>query len=98
MTSTRELHESAERSRRDTHLTKYHPHSTYGEQSCDSILDVLATPIVFKNVQGQFTGCNNAFAAFLGYDKSEIIGMVCSDFVPPKDAQAYEAMDRRLLR
>lgn len=62
------------------------------------IIDAMSSPIFYKNTAGLYTGCNRAFAAFLGRPKDEIIGRSVYDLVPAAQAELSHKADEELLR
>ena len=51
----------------------------------------------YKNLEGVFLGCNQAFAQMLGLSKAAVLGKTVSDLVPPDLATAYRQKDQELL-
>lgn len=62
------------------------------------VLDALAVPIFYKDAEGRYVGCNEAFAAFLGRNRDEIIGKTAYDLAPPHLAEVYHQADLSLMR
>ncbi|GIW01411.1 PAS domain S-box protein [Roseiflexus sp.] len=62
------------------------------------VLDALAVPIFYKDADGRYVGCNEAFAAFLGRDRAGIIGKTAYDLAPPHLAEVYHQADLNLMR
>jgi anti-anti-sigma factor len=62
------------------------------------VLDALTVPIFYKDAEGRYVGCNEAFAAFLGYTRAEIIGKTSYDVAPPHLAEVYHQADLNLMR
>lgn len=62
------------------------------------ILDAIPSPIFYKNVQGQYIGCNKAFAEFNGKERDELIGRSVYEVFPSLAAKKYQAMDQELLQ
>ena len=62
-----------------------------------TLLDAIPNPIFYKDVNGIYRGCNNAFEAYLGAKKSDIIGKSVYDMAPKKLADIYCEMDNALL-
>ncbi len=63
----------------------------------ETIIEAIPAPVFFKNQNGEYLGCNAAFASFIGSAKDQIIGR--SDFGHPKmdHAHAYHLSDTELL-
>lgn len=62
-----------------------------------TVIDSIPVPVFYKDPQGQYLGCNHAFARFLGRPRHSIIGKTVHDVARPEFAKQYEAMDRDLL-
>ncbi len=62
------------------------------------VFDALTTPVFYKDIEGRYVGCNAAFAAFLGRDRSDIIGKTAYDLAPPHLAETYHQADLTLMR
>jgi len=63
----------------------------------ESLLDAIPVPVFYKNVRGAYTGCNRAFATFLGKPKCEIIGKTVYEVAPHDLADIYYTADDELL-
>ncbi len=61
------------------------------------LMDTIPTPIFYKDVNGLYLGCNQAFAAFLGREKEDIVGKSVYDLAPRDLAEIYSKMDTALL-
>lgn len=61
------------------------------------VIDALAVPIFYKDAEGRYVGCNEAFAAFLGRSRTEIIGKTAYDLAPTHLAEVYHQADMRLM-
>jgi PAS domain S-box-containing protein len=63
-----------------------------------TLLDAIPNPIYYKNAHGVYQGCNQAFEAFLGYSRDQIVGKTIHDVSPKKLADHYQQKDEALLR
>jgi len=63
----------------------------------NSLLEAIAVPVFYKDRQGRYTGCNEAFLASLGKRRDEIIGKSVFDLAPATIAQRYFEMDEALF-
>lgn len=61
------------------------------------VLNAMPSPIFYKDMEGKYIGCNQAFAAFVGKQPSEIIGKSVYDVFPYIAADKYSEMDQDLL-
>lgn len=62
------------------------------------VIDALTVPIFYKDAEGRYVGCNEAFAAFLGRTRAEIIGKTAYDLAPTHLAEVYHQADLDLMR
>lgn len=62
-----------------------------------TLLETIPIPLFYKDTQCRYLGCNEAFRAFTGLSKSELIGKTVFDISPPEIAVLYDEKDRQLL-
>ena len=60
-------------------------------------MDVIPIPVFFKDRDGKYLGCNEAFSKFLGRPKMDILGKSVFDLSPKRLADIYHARDIQLL-
>ncbi|MDD2702038.1 MAG: EAL domain-containing protein [Sideroxydans sp.] len=63
----------------------------------DSLLQTMPVPVFHKDTQGRYTGCNTAFAEFLGKPKMDIIGKTVFEIAPQPLSADYRDHDLDLL-
>ncbi|MDA8442359.1 MAG: EAL domain-containing protein [Peptococcaceae bacterium] len=63
----------------------------------ETIIDTIPNPIFYKDADGIYVGCNQAFAAFHGLNKADIIGKSVFELAPMDLAEQYNAADLELL-
>ncbi|MDQ7836418.1 MAG: PAS domain S-box protein [Humidesulfovibrio sp.] len=63
----------------------------------ESILNVIPSPIFIKDRAGVYTGCNDAFSAFLERPREEFLGKGVFDLYPEVEAKKYHEMDEALM-
>jgi PAS domain S-box-containing protein len=61
------------------------------------LLDTIPNPIVIRNAQKRYTGCNKSFEDFYGLKKEDIIGKTVYDINPYEIAKATDEWDDKLL-
>ncbi|HCM28156.1 MAG TPA: hypothetical protein DIC34_16750 [Treponema sp.] len=61
------------------------------------LIDAIPSPIFYKDVQGVYRGCNQAFEAYLGLPTNSIIGRSVYDIAPRELADNYHEKDRQLF-
>ena len=62
------------------------------------LLDTIPTPIFFKNAQGVYLGCNEAFENFQGITREKIVGKTVYDISPRELADDYHRMDLEVFK
>ena len=63
----------------------------------ETLIDTIPNPIFYKNIKGEYTGCNNAFAIYMGIRKEEILGKTVYDLSPKELADVYKKTDQELF-
>ena len=63
-----------------------------------TLIDTIPSPILYKNVEGIYLGCNKALTDFLGLPKEEIIGKSVYEVYSKDLADKYSEMDAALFR
>lgn len=62
-----------------------------------SLLNCMPTPVYYKDSNGLYKDCNEAFEAFTGVKKKEMIGRTVHDIFPPEEAKKYQQKDDDLM-
>jgi PAS domain S-box-containing protein len=68
------------------------------ERLLAAIIDAIAAPVFYKNAQGIYMGCNQAFAKLLGLPKGSIIGKTAFDIAPGERARKHHEADLTLMK
>jgi len=63
-----------------------------------TLIDTIPNPIFYKDVEGRYLGCNQAFESMTGRPRREMIGKTVFDLAEGGLARVYQAHDRSLLR
>ncbi|MEJ2660692.1 MAG: ATP-binding protein [Desulfobacteraceae bacterium] len=61
------------------------------------MIDTLPHPIFYKDDQGRYLGCNQAYETFSGFKREALMGKTVYDIAPRELAEAYEAADHDLF-
>ena len=61
------------------------------------LMDAMPSPVFYKDRQGHYLGCNQAFEKFFGQTKTQLIGKTVFDVAPPDLAAIYHAKDMELI-
>ncbi len=64
----------------------------------EALLAAIPTPVFFKDTQGRYIGCNNAFTEQMGVTAEEIQGKTVFELWPSEHAEVYHQKDLELLR
>lgn len=64
----------------------------------ETLMRIIPNPIFYKNSEGEYTYCNDAFSDFLGIPTSTIIGSSVFDITPSEQASVYHQVDLDLMR
>ncbi len=62
-----------------------------------ALIDSIPDLIFYKDVDGRYTGCNNAFAELIGRNAQDIVGKNAFDLFPPDKAEIFHNKDQELL-
>jgi PAS domain S-box-containing protein len=63
-----------------------------------TLLDTIPTPVFYKNIEGKYLGCNEAFELFTGMKKEELVGKTVYDMGPKEIADKYFEKDNELFQ
>jgi len=64
----------------------------------EALLKAIPNPVFYKDIQGRYTGCNDAFMVFIGKTTEEIIGKTVYDTGPKEIADRYAEKDTELFQ
>ena len=64
----------------------------------DSVMSATGDIIFFKDTNGVYLGCNQAFAELVGHTVEEIVGRTDADLFDPLTAQFFREMDRQAMQ
>ncbi len=64
----------------------------------EDLMATVPTPIFYKDVEGQYIGCNRAFTEFTGLTVDDMRGKTVEEVWPGDNAAVYHQMDMELLR
>jgi len=57
------------------------------------LMDTTPIPIFYKDAQGKYLGCNQAYEGFTGFSKDFLVGKSVFDIAPPELAAIYHRAD-----
>ncbi len=61
-----------------------------------ALIDAIPNPIFYKDAQGIYLGCNEAFESYLGSEREKIVGRTVYDVAPKELADRYREADLSL--
>lgn len=61
------------------------------------LIDVIPTPVFYKDHKGHYRGCNKPFEAFAGVKRQDIVGKTVYDLLSKDLADKFHAKDLELL-
>jgi two-component system cell cycle sensor histidine kinase/response regulator CckA len=75
-------------------------HANLGRQLrfTEALLAAIPTPVFFKDAQGRYLGCNDAFTEQTGVSAAEMKGKTVHDLWPGEHAEFYHQKDGELLQ
>lgn len=62
------------------------------------LIEAIPGPVFYKNIDGRYLGCNQAFLDMIGKERSAVVGATVYDLAPPDLADRYRAADDELLQ
>lgn len=63
-----------------------------------TLVETIPLPIFYKDVKGQYLGCNTVFEIYTGYKRGNLIGKTDNDLYPEEFAKIYTLADNDLLK
>jgi len=61
-----------------------------------ALLESIPVPVFYKDIDGRYLGCNQAFEKMLGRPRAEVVGKTVFDMAPAEVARKYNDMDDEL--
>ena len=68
------------------------------EKLLSTIINSIPNPIFYKDTNGRYTGCNDAFCQQTGYPRERIIGVTVHHLLSYEQAKAHHQADLELMR
>lgn len=96
---TKPFHQAELIARVNTHLKLYQQKQDIrvSEAKLNAVINSIPDLIFYKNLEGKYTGCNSAFADFLGMTSTEIIGKSDHDIYEKKEAEIFIISDKKII-
>jgi two-component system sensor histidine kinase/response regulator len=67
------------------------------QATLESLINSIPDPIFYKDREGHYLGCNEAFATLAGRPIAEIAGLTSDDLFPPEVAEEMHARDKATM-
>jgi PAS domain S-box-containing protein len=67
------------------------------EKLLGTIINSIPNPIFYKDRNGVYTGCNDAFCTYMGMHRQRVVGCTVFDIAPPDLAEIYHRADLELM-
>ena len=80
-----------------THKERDHDQQDAATLRLQQVIDSIPAPVFCKDREGLYQGCNEAFCAFVGYPRDEIIGRSVYAVAPTELAEVYHRADLELM-
>ncbi|MBL8488210.1 MAG: EAL domain-containing protein [Rhodocyclaceae bacterium] len=61
------------------------------------LVETIPNPVFYKDAEGRYLGCNQAFEQYIGIARDELVGRSVFDISPPDLAARYHAADQALF-
>ncbi|HEX9080442.1 MAG TPA: PAS domain S-box protein [Desulfuromonadaceae bacterium] len=81
-----------------THRKSVEDQLRENKELLSTIINSLPSPVFFKDSNGIYQDCNEAFCAYLGIPKERIVGSTVFDIAPPDLAAIYHRADIDLMK
>ncbi|MFZ5822675.1 MAG: PAS domain-containing protein [Chloroflexota bacterium] len=64
----------------------------------NALLDAIPTPVFYKDREGRYQGCNQAFSEVMGVTSGDIQGKTVHELWPSENAETYHQKDLELMQ
>ncbi|WP_163812115.1 response regulator [Pseudodesulfovibrio sp. JC047] len=68
-----------------------------GQPSLQAIIDAVPNQIFYKDLQGRYIGCNQAFIDYIGLPRETLIGKRIEDIQPENEAAFFTERDQKVF-
>ncbi|MBI4965773.1 MAG: PAS domain S-box protein [Desulfomonile tiedjei] len=62
-----------------------------------ALIDSIPNPVFYKDAEGKYLGCNEAFAAVVGLSKEQVVGRSVYEVISRDVADIWSARDREII-
>ena len=63
----------------------------------NALINSIPDPIFYKDHEGRYLGCNDAYAQLVGHSVETVKGLSCEDLFPAQTAAAMRARDKTMM-
>ncbi|OSM01556.1 putative multi-sensor hybrid histidine kinase [Magnetofaba australis IT-1] len=81
-------------------LQRAHRQRAHARQSRNllkTLIETIPAPIFYKDAEGRYLGCNQAFSEYIGLREMDLVGKSVFDIAPQELAITYHQADQELL-
>lgn len=87
-----------ERKKKEEELKNTHESLERSLRFNEALLSSIPVPVFFKDRDGKYLGCNNAFTEIMGVTPEQIKGKTVFDLWPSEEAKVYHEKDLELMK
>lgn len=77
--------------------TNEHACAWESRETLEQLLNTIADPVFVKDEAHRWVWLNDAFCAFMGHPREELLGKTDQDFFPSEEAEVFWAKDQEVL-
>jgi PAS domain S-box-containing protein len=92
------IHDITERRAAEAAVTELHATTQKNLAFIEAMLSAIPTPVFFKDTEGRYLGCNQAFGDLMGVTSEQIQGKTVHELWPGEKADLYHQKDLELIR
>ncbi len=92
------IHDITDRRAAETTVKQLHAATQKNLAFTQALLSAIPTPVFYKDTQGRYLGCNQAFAELMGVTSEHIQGKTVHELWPGEKADQYHQKDLELIR
>jgi PAS domain S-box-containing protein/putative nucleotidyltransferase with HDIG domain len=91
------MEDISERKQAEEELKNAHEQLERSLMFNEALLSAIPTPVFYKDKEGRYLGCNQAFAEFTGVSSDQIKGKTVMELWPSENAEVYHKRDLALM-
>ncbi len=91
------IHDITERRAAEAAVAELHATTQKSLAFIQALLSAIPNPVFYKDIQGRYLGCNQAFADLMGVTEDDIQGKTVHELWPSEKAAQYHRKDLELI-